>query len=1354
MLKNFLARLGVGDSSEYELAQLRPVVDEINALEASFRAMSEAELRSLTEQLKQQVAEKTASPRARLEEQRQQVRSEPDPDRSRTQGQELKKLAAELRKAEDALLAEALPRAFAAVREASQRAVGMRHFDVQLMGGMVLHYGKIAEMKTGEGKTLVATLPLYLNALAGHGVHLVTVNDYLARRDGGWMGRIFNLLGLAVGLITTDFSGLYDPDYVDPKGHLEDDRLVHWKPCNRREAYEAAITYGTNNEFGFDYLRDNVVYDLKQCVQREFHYAIVDEVDNILIDEARTPLIISGPAEQAGNEYSRFAALVRPLRRNTADEEAEPNGDFNIEERTRALTLTEKGIARVEQILLQQGVLQAGESIYDPQHVALTYYLENALKAQHIFHRDKEYIVTEDGRVVLVDEHTGRPMPGRRYSEGLHQAIEAKENVHIRREDVTIATVTLQNFFRMYTKLAGMTGTAVTESKEFTSIYNLQVVVIPTNVEYIAGQPKSGLRATRWPVDGAEQTVYLDQAGQPKFFKRADLADQVYKSEEAKYRAVVSEIKDLHSRGCPVLVGTASVEHSELLSQLLRKASVTHQVLNAKHHLKEAAIIAQAGRPGVVTISTSMAGRGTDILLGGNPEGLAADRLAELCFDYAALRRLARQTLDDPQAARQLAQRERNLRLSPDLVDWASSTRAEYEAAAAEIDSRQMVGFLAWRLQSAYGMDYNDAMTLVRYIRDGSQESARQLAIERQQPLETVAQVQHWLDDYGQYLTARDQPDTLAEFIAERLFEQHYNARAALNRHVLKDELDQARQLLSKTPGFSGGLVEEIQKIKEQCERDRQSVLAEGGLRIIGTERHEARRIDNQLRGRAGRQGDPGSSLFYISLEDELMRRFGGDTMKKFMDWTQIDDSIPLEHNMLSKTIEQSQQRVEGYYFDIRKNLVEYDDVVNRQREIVYDERREVLEGSSGDLEARIRGFFEQEVGMLLDRYLEQFLPWMQSQINEAVQDHSNMESGRVNVNGLVARLQGILPQIHSLDRQQLTEMSADQVSERLYDLVQEHQASHSIRLLTQEVTRFIPLWPAPAFIGQMRTTAQRLQIQQAYTAEVKAVFDSLTANRMPAAECQQLWAVTEEPIAQAFHDLAAENVSLQERQKQQNLLIYQLNGVVSQMLVGVLKLMDRSELEEALLDRAQQVMDAWRQRIGEEDLRTYERYLVLSTLDHEWQQYLEAINDLRQGIGLEAFGQRDPKIEFKRKAFDMFDSLRESVQRTIVDSFFRNLPSHHNYVQAQRERAAMQEQAARANYRIEQHRGGGITVRRDVEKIGRNDPCPCGSGKKYKNCHGRRSGAEAPSPQPLAQESASHTPAARMPKGRVKRKH
>jgi preprotein translocase subunit SecA len=757
MFKNLVKKV-FGDPSEREAKRLQPLVEQVNSLEPEFERMSDDELRGQTEVFRAAIAERVGSLRDELAAARDAWLQEPDSSVQIQLKLDVDRLQKELRQAEAEAMDEIMPRAFAAVREAARRTIGLRHFDVQLIGGAVLHKGIIAEMKTGEGKTLVATLPLYLNSLTGRGSHLVTPNDYLSKYGVQWMGPVYHALGVNVGVIQSAAANPELGSFVfDPEYPAADDRYLNLRPVSRREAYQADITYGTNNEFGFDYLRDNMITELAECVQRDLHYAIVDEVDNILIDEARTPLIISGQAQESSDYYSKFAQVVRRLA---------PERDYKVDEKDRIVTLTDEGIQRVESLV----GLHSGQSLYDAEHYEVTPYLDNALRANVLYNLDRDYIV-RDGEVIIVDEFTGRLMYGRRFSEGLHQAIEAKEGVRVQRESLTLATITFQNYFRMYEKLAGMTGTALTEAEEFYKIYILDVAAIPTHRQVI----------------------------------RLDHPDQVYKSQKAKFKAVVNELEELHKKGQPVLVGTVAIETSEMLSELLKRRGVPHNVLNAKQHEREAGVIAQAGRPGTVTIATNMAGRGVDILLGGNPEGMARERLRKEEIDLATL------TEDDPV----------------------------------------------------------------------------------------------WLK-------------ALAE-------------------------------------------------AKAEVEVDRQKVIDAGGLHVLGTERHEARRIDNQLRGRSGRQGDPGSSRFYISLEDDLMRRFGGQSVAGIMDRLGLDEDMPIEHNMVSKAIANAQVRVEGYNFDIRKHVLEYDDVVNKQREVIYNQRRQIL--SEPTMRPTIIGMVEDEIRSLVDTF-------------------------------------------------------------------------------------------------------------------------------------------------------------------------------------------------------------------------------------------------------------------------------------------------------------------------------------------------------------------------------------------------
>jgi preprotein translocase subunit SecA len=970
VLKWLTSLLGA-DTPEKEIARLRPIVDQINALEDEFRQLSDGELRGMTAELRERLGNGET-------------------------------------------VDEILPEAFAAVREASVRTLGKRHYDVQLVAGIVLHQGKIAEMRTGEGKTLVATLPLYLNSLTGKGVHLVTPNDYLSRVGGGWNGPIYRALGCRVGVIAHEFGGIYDPEYVDPNSH-GDARLDHWRPVPRREAYEADITYGTNNEFGFDYLRDNMVWDLSQRVQRPLHYAIVDEVDNILIDEARTPLIISGQGDPSTDKYARMASLVPRLQNET---------DYKIDLKHRSVTLTEDGIAKMERALEL-------ENLYDPENFELTHYLEQALKAQFIFQRDRDYVLVLNGQVlepqqhnaeaeiVIVDEFTGRLMFGRRYSEGLHQAIEAKERVRVQRESMTLATITFQNYFRMYEKLAGMTGTALTEREEFQKIYDLDVIPIPTHRPMI----------------------------------REDLGDQVFKSEEGKYSVVVREIEEMRVLGRPVLVGTVSVEKSEQLSQKLKGLGIPHQVLNAKYHEQEAALIAQAGRPGAVTIATNMAGRGVDIILGGYPDGLLEPALRERGIDPASV--------------------------------------ADEQVAAVRAEVEQMV------------------------------------------------------------------------------------------------------------------------------ERDRARVLELGGLHIVGTERHEARRIDNQLRGRAGRQGVPGSSRFYVSLEDDLMKRFGGANIAGIMDRLGLEDDVPIEHGLVSRSIENAQTKVEGYNFDIRKHVVQYDDVMNKQREVIYGERDKVLRNED------LRGIVLEMVKKELDRQVD-------------------------------------------------TYCAAD------------HAEDWDLEELARAVLQVMPL--------------------------------------------------PEETSLDAWANLS------------------------------------KDELREELEGLSEEAYQAKEERLGVEAMRQVERAVMLMIIDRQWIDHLTAMDELREGIGLRAYGQKDPLVEYKNEAYNQFQALLESIQREIVQTVYKvelqrapvGPPPEMQAAEAihpapdqavgapsvdgehRPERARPNGAAAPAPRPVDPKAVFGkqaiapaeraLATNRDPEpaaarrgpssaraaKVGRNDPCPCGSGKKYKQCHGR----------------------------------
>ena len=960
-MMKFLSRLT--DSNEREVRRLEPIVAQINDLEPEFTALSDAELRARTDDFRARLKERLGELLTPIE-----LREVPEDEEEETElaggdparhSEERRAQRKQERAEIDAALQEILPEAFAAVREAMRRALGKRHYDVQLLGGMVLHSGSIAEMKTGEGKTFVAPLAAYLNGLTGRGVHVVTVNDYLAKRDAQWIGQVFWQLGMSVGSIQHDTAYIFDPDFPQT-----DERLRNLRPVPRAEAYAADVTYGTNNEFGFDYLRDNLVVDLAQRVQRGHFFAIVDEVDNILIDEARTPLIISGQAEESADKYIQFARLVPRLK---AEE------DYIVDEKFRQVAITELGTDKMEQWL---GVA----NLFDDDF-SMARHLEQALKAEALYKRDKDYVV-KDGEVIIVDEFTGRLMPGRRWSEGLHQAVEAKEGVKIQNESRTLATVTFQNYFRMYDKLAGMTGTAETEAEEFSKIYGLEVLVVPTNRPMV----------------------------------RDDFADLVFRAQKGKWNAVIDEIVEEHERGRPVLVGTISVEVSEMLGEMLKRRGIKHNVLNAKFHEREAEIVAQAGRSGAVTIATNMAGRGTDILLGGNPEMLAADLLHKKGTNV--------------------------IEASPE----------EYAAALAEADQ------------------------------------------------ETAA--------------------------------------------------------------------------------DRERVLAAGGLHIVGTERHDARRIDNQLRGRAGRQGDPGSSRFYLSLEDDLMRRFASDRVSSIMGRLGFDDETALESGMVSRTIEGAQTRVEGYNFDARKHVVEYDDVINRQRETIYHERERILR--SQHLGPTIQAMLDDEVRAL-------------------VIEHTAAEyHGDWNRDGLKAKLAAMIP--------------------------------------TLDPSRLAPI-------------------------------DELT---------------------------------------------------------------DVNSLAAELVDLVADTYERKRTETGEEAIRVLERVVLLRVIDSLWVDHLTAVDDMRRGIGLRAYSQRDPLNEFKVEAYRMFDELKATIRHDVTHNIFRVTVMREAPVQQARRvtegrvdvaSGAVAGAAGATGMATATAGGNGAGAAqqpvRAGPKLGRNDPCWCGSGKKYKRCHG-----------------------------------
>lgn len=1215
-----------GSKNERELKRMRPLVEEIGQLEPELQALSMDELRAKTDIFRSRIQAATAATRAQLDEIAQQAAEmtpEGIPDEDELEKldyfqEERTVLEKELRTAEADVLDDILPEAYASVREVSHRVTGMRHFDSQLLGGIVLHQGRIAEMKTGEGKTLVATLPLYLNALLGRGSHLVTVNDYLARRDVQWMGPIYHALGLSVASSVHDASFLFDPTHV-----VKDYRYMNLRPVSRKEAYAADITYGTNNEYGFDYLRDNMKFNLEDYVQRELHFAIVDEVDNILIDEARTPLIISGPAEESTQKYYSLNRVIPRLQREM---------DYAIDEKLRTATLTEEGVAKVERIL---GV----RNLYDPSEIGTLHHVNQALKAHAIFKRDVDYVI-KDGEVVIVDEFTGRLMPGRRWSDGLHQAVEAKEGVRIREENQTLASITIQNYFRMYNKLGGMTGTADTEAVEFKKIYDLDVVVIPPNRPMV----------------------------------RADHPDVVYKTEREKFEAVIDDILDCHERGQPVLVGTISVEKSEHLSRLLKRKKVKHNVLNAVNHEAEANIIAQAGRFSAVTIATNMAGRGTDILLGGNPEFLARsdiekkwvnkasaartkkgaktaatteksyeDQLEEIRAEYntaiaqaqekyepewtpfeearnVALKRMTetyrpylhatlQKSRADYQEAAQMIDPTHGT-LSATQLETYSQAREAYESALSEYD--KVVGpALNEEQQQEYETARTDFIAVLTEDGTGEGEASERLNLNR-------SRYEGWLEDYcrsiiqmaglamsenggaqEEYEDARRayEENQQAYQDADQRYEEArkpYEAAVAEAERVYEQKrkdhvqvIEEVREQLEKAPdAYSQDFNEILEKYEQTCSEEREKVVAAGGVHILGTERHESRRIDNQLRGRAGRQGDPGSSRFFLSLEDDLLRIFGAERVQKIMDRLGMEEGEPIEAGLVTRAIENAQGRVEGHNFDIRKHLLEYDDVINKQREVIYEQRRGFLSGENlkGQVLEIVEGMAEESVLNYADKGIDP-TEWDWKGLDDTVFRQFNMRLG--------------------LSEEQQEEL----ITEDLQDLVRDRALQHYE------------------------------EREQAFTPPV---------------------------------------------------------------------------------------------------MRYLEKVIMLQTMDSLWKDHLFAMDHLKEGIGLRGYGQKNPLQEYKKEAFSLFDDLSRRMQEDVVEKLYSVQVARQEDVQRMEEGQAAQRpmqmlhggQAALQQPQPATRAAPGgpngqppaerpVQAVRDTPKVGRNAPCPCGSGKKYKKCHG-----------------------------------
>jgi preprotein translocase subunit SecA len=1047
-----------GSKNDRELRKLQPVVARIAELEPTMKAKSDDELRAMTADFKRRL------------------------DKGAT-------------------LDEILPEAYAVVREAGVRRLGMRHYDVQMIGGMVLHSGKIAEMRTGEGKTLVATLPTYLNALTGKGVHVVTVNDYLAKRDAEWMGRLHGFLGLSTGVIV---HGLEDHE--------------------RQRNYNCDITYGQNNEFGFDYLRDNMKTSPDRMVQRGLNYAVVDEVDSILIDEARTPLIISGASEASGDLYVKIDRLIPRLKREV---------DYTVDEKAHSAMLTDDGVEKMEQLL---GV----DNLYEATNIQLVHHVNQALRAHTLYKRNVNYLV-EEGKVVIVDEHTGRKMPGRRWSDGLHQAIEAKEGVPVEEENQTLATVTFQNYFRMYKKLAGMTGTADTEAAEFHQIYKLVVMVIPTNKPMV----------------------------------RNDMPDLVYKNEAGKFRAVVSDIEDCHQRGQPVLVGTVSVEKSEVVANLLKQKGLPFNVLNAKQHQREAIVVAQAGRKGAITISTNMAGRGTDILLGGNPEAMAKAELAEEKAKLA----------EDPDAAK------------PAVGDEAEGTEPYRGSVEPSFDE--------------------DA----------------------------------------------------------RFKELH-------------------------------------EKYKRQCETEREEVVKAGGLKIIGTERHESRRIDNQLRGRAGRQGDPGTSRFYLSLQDDLLRIFGLDRMTGLMERLGLEEDVPIESPMVTRSIEGAQKKVEGRNFDQRKNVLEYDDVMNQQRKTIYALRRQILEGRyhrEPTEEEQKQGIVPEPVTQSGDWTLEALKPELEPKLSEMIDVIRAKVKERDDDIAIGKDTGDTRPGWRVMRSEMWRQFGTLLDLEKRYDQSKEELLDYCLRQIAASLIQ------------------QRERMYDLADARMASIIEQVLSADVPDDEWD--W----DQLIDALQD-------------QFNTEFEITPGTPDEVAAQVWPV-----IEKRLSEREKELSRPW--------LMYFARQFSLEEIDQQWIEHLKTMDALREGIGLQGYGQKDPKKEYKKAGFSLFSEMMDRIQANAVTKIFRvqiqreeeqvpqlaqkerqldergaaNKSEEENAEQDAAERAAPRrgqrggQKAARGGAAAE---GGPVEkaepVRRERPKVGRNDPCPCGSGKKYKKCHGKDEEAAA----------------------------
>ncbi|MGD8805064.1 MAG: SEC-C metal-binding domain-containing protein, partial [Chloroflexota bacterium] len=896
----------------------------------------------------------------------------------------------------------------------------------------------------------------------------------------------------------------------------------------------------------------------------------------------------------------------------------------------------------------------------------------------------------------------------------------------------------------LYEKLSGMTATAMTDAEEFHEIYELDVTPLPTNVDYIVEMGLMDLEEKQRKVEGAEEIYWVksDDSEQRVFARRIDFADQVFGTLQAKDQAIIDEILRVRKTGRPILVGTTSVEHSETIHKLLRKRGVDHAVLNAKRHQSEALVVAQAGRKQAVTISTNMAGRGTDILLGGNAEGLASEMLENRLLSREDLGLLAGQLLSNgAEAAKSYA--ERHPKLIPELVDSLQALKDELDETQEKIEDDGLINYLARYFQEPYEVDFTVARHVLRLVHSNRAAEARDYLNERERDVALVEDATRLMELYAGYTAARDDVHRAARFLAENLFEKIYSARAAMIRAVMNGDEAEARELVETIPSLPAEAIQWIKDIRANREKERQEVWSLGGLHVIGSERHESRRIDNQLRGRAARQGDPGSSRFFLSLEDDLMLRFGGERLRGFMARTNIPDDMPIESGLLDRIIESSQERIEGYNFDIRKNVVEYDDVMSKQRQAIYGERRAILMSEDVDLDARVHAAFERAVNQLVGDYLENYREYMRGEIDRAVLSFSTDATDTINVYGVLVRMRGLLPGVAALDRADLADVSASELVDILMDQVEENlENGENLLQFIRAASRFIPLLPSVPNLGSILASQRsgqlglvRDKVQREFVGQIEAIFNDFLVAYLDEGERAALWKETNRRFDNIFEHFRVEGISRKAMQDQQPDFRRQCDEALRDMLKSSLFALDNDQLAESLAEYANKQRDRWRERIGEEDHHDFQRMLLLQAIDGEWRDYLVAMDDLRREIGLEAVAQRDPKVEYKRRSYQMFADMRSKIDETVVDNYFRRIAGHQAYIRQQAQAAERQAELIKAGYQVvKRDKGKGMELRRDAPKVGRNDPCPCGSGKKYKHCHMRADRAAARSARRKAQ--------------------